>query len=1611
MADEDSLEGIRGLHQDLLVVSESQLPALERLFAELEARIADFRKLLDKPPKKEQSRQALCSGELQLVSTPRHKLMWAAPPGKITIGDEEYAINEEFKQGAIQLADTLNLDELEAARLFWSAQDDAATLDRSIFHSAVIRFHQYRQYLLECLRLVLLRSLDPGLENEEEGLSDTRVVFQEVVALILQPRDKASRCQPRFSKRCLSTMGDIKTWLQDLAGRVQSASVLGSIQLPEVVEMLEFQRNSLVRQHESLGAIICYLGKGNNTQLEDFEHLLNTAKAVDRFDDLLVHLLPAIVASSSRSGSVDGILSQSEAQAFHQKLASTQESSPWRLGYVRGAVRTLWLGEYSAWYTEPPDQALLTDHESQSEADARSTMFLEALKDGAFDFLLAVSIDVKPAEWYDPVRARLRELLQKKSPVIAPESAPFSDHFQLLLMEQLESFVDAFITNMPSTLRRLRVDEDLERMTTLEVHRGVDFDLDLERFIVMISYVYEHRADAAQSFWHDTDSNLFGFLQWVSKRLSTPRACAVSEMLIALSEGDDNSTAAHKFLLEESLTSASKLRKTHSLSWAHIFYEAQYFATKIRDEPVQTLDHRIYSANQVRTDKAAGEPETLNMLESYLRLMARLSRESSVARAWLLSHPTLRVLDLLFTLAGGQMPTDLRACAFDCLQALLRDKSSELGETVWLTLDQWISGAYTPGASTSKPGNTSLVPARVEEMAFAYMERGFDEPNAFVRLLQALVFPPVDRQGLNDTLPFPEHLGSTHRMPGIDPYVDFAVGRVFGTKLMEMRDTVQLRILRLSCLEFILTCLSTFNEDLLVFGSRSPVAADSAIGASSLAAYARLHPFARVMDWLFSDRVIEALFATTHQEVAELSNAPLDSPLSLGLICGIQIITAVLNLQVTYLDIVRPLVKASAPNRSAPVANASLASFEDAILNNLQLAVDLGLYCGIGNQELTMVSLTLLERLSMSRKLIASPTLDNARRLGRNKIIGIWEMNNESDRIAKSMVNEMQPDQREIGRGPETPGYLIKTNILRFLNRCIASLPNQPTVAHLLLGFTCTDANVEVDPSGAFAQDTSLFHTLLGIIAEYPDGGEGNMEAWLLDLKQAALRVLRQLWKAPITAIYTMTELRLHDFLFLLFVRQPVLSPNSSFDGLPVSDGQFLFHTSAHCFETFLRQRTAVLDYSTTEVRLVSQERTPTLQARILSTLLGNTATPEGEQLSNPSVFDLFDFVELEFGQGLAQPTLKYFAELDFEMCINRDEEPFVYDLGRVRQLLTLRHNELRKKVLLSTPTDEQDGVTEADSILVHLQTDNQRRGLLVARLDTLKAWVQLVMVMLESCDFEPDAKTTFILQALQLILPKLEKYSLENATEAMELALLSKALLANLRSVSSSLGKGRAGDVANDRLFHLFRVSLRGIHSPVATMELREVFYTISYRYLVGVSNASDTTVSLKRHSTQTIKASGERLIDVICDDAYAGEGTCRVSALLLLDGLLSLAQTERADYVHESLARLNFIGILVESIKHIPTELRETRAQGKHDCSHPCSPTLKLSDIPLLLSCYPAKLSLLLRISRTRPGATMVLDAGLFQSVRESQLFAADPDLGLGGYPFSVRLVENCA
>ena len=1426
----------------------------------------------------------------------------------------------------------MDLDEVESAKLLLQAQEYSKIFDRSLISSAIIRFQERRLLLLECLRLVLIYAANPDIEEVARGVS------RELIELILETKDGPSRNGSLFIQKAVKAMSDIEKWLQDLADRLQGTIALGQTLSQEADEISKFQQQILAQQHESLGAIITLLVKASYSDADNFFKLIDHLAGIDRWNLLAVHYVPVILSLISQHGSPEGHESLREARRLHNRIMDGNDSSTWKLRHLQVAIQTWWLSEYSGWYQEPQTGSPIQGVDLEAEAVSRSESFFSALKDGAFQCTLTICSQITPYEWYDPGRSSLISYLLREAPSLQKDTFQVSDWFRLLLVEQLETFVDAFISNMPDTLRRFKSEEDDQRK---RIHSNLqpqiregspEQDLHLERFLVIISFAYDQRTEAAQSFWSDSDSNLYGFLQWAAKRQSTPSVGAFCEMLRSISQSEGCADNAHRFLLEEQGIGSARIRRYGSLSWSQILGELTIYTSKIREQSSTNRSITIYSGKS--SSDNIDEPESVLMLESYLRLISHLCIESSDARSWILSQSNPHILDTLLTLCNNAVPARLQACSFIMIRSLLAGKSPDVTRLVWTGLDHWASGAYaTP--NVARPSKISSPMAWLEDVTFKSVSSTFDQANEFTALLLALMSPTDAVVNLNDQLPFPENLGATYRMPGVEPYIDLVLDQIFATMSIELEEPLENRVLAYNILTLLNVCLSTFNEDLLVLASRSTFDIEQAM-ESSLSTYVRLHPFCRTMEWLFNDRVLSALFATSHQSTEEILASSLGSPTVLSLLRSIEVMNYIMDLQSTYLNVARPLVKEQLNGRRQTVFNPSLASFEDSVALHLQLIIDLGQYAGLGIQELTVPSLKLLGKLASSRRLNTQHIQGSDFPRQGNRLVRAMENDGDLECISRPLALAMQIDPRDLEQDPESESWAIKSIILEFLVQTLNAMPEQPNLAHALLGFSCQGTIVAVDSEGLFAKGLSLFHAIQHLVAEYPDGSEGSMHLWALALRQMGMEVLAILWRSSLTSTLVLEELRAGEILFRLLLRQNSIDLGTLWNGRSIKQSDFIYTDSAEALQQYFWQRDSLYKYASTEIRLIAKEGAPSLKARIFSALLGSTNISDSEQLSNLSIFDLFDVIEL----GLPIPPEnfepKYFEGIDFNFATNVSTmgATSTYDIRLVEQILALRLNKLRKAGKLQDSNEEQQALTEANRIISRFQSVNNWTGLNIAREKALATWTDLITLTIEICDVDKDIRPALIFQALQILLPKLDVYSLETESGGQYIADLVRRLMFQFDFGVSVGESSQAGHLTNDRLFRVFRAAFKAINGPQSDMQFRETLYNICHCYFAQVIAVPDASLS-SRHSVQTLKAAGERTIEIICDDALGAQPTCRVAALFLLEALETSVEYEQSTYVIESLVQTNFLQIMVESIERIPLELRETGAQGESESS----------------------------------------------------------------------------
>ncbi|EPS44541.1 hypothetical protein H072_1477 [Dactylellina haptotyla CBS 200.50] len=1542
------LSDFEGLHEALLAIAESNPVPADTLDDLLNRHQDALQQLLDQRPKSDDSRKKIHSGKVQL-------------------SDDEYELNDAFVQATIELADELSLDETIAAELLLLGQEESTSLDREPRQAAIIIFHRRRHYIVECIRLILSLSTNEDVEPE---LRDTLKASAMAIA------GKGTN----FGDKIITAMSNIREWIRQLADKLRLAAFHNLLNAPELKDALWLQANALSQQHQALSLSITSLIQLEQCGMGELNAIVAGLKSQKEYDVLLVHQIPAFLSIVSFVLSPGTKNTVTEIKQKQAEFVRSGKDDRWDLQFLHAAVHLHWFTEMNGLVRDgPATLPIQIDYQKDIHDPCKL-----ALADGALDFFMAVAADTNTTTEMEASREDFRRFLQTKTPIHATEMVGILPDFRKTMNDQLENFMDSFISNMADVLKEIKTIEEEDHL----IQRESAYNL--ERFFLLIGFVFRNRNDAGMTFWSDRESNLYGFLTWASQRQTPMMAAAYCDMLSSLAYGTDSAQKTDQFLTEETNQPqhAHKNRRPQQVSWDYIFQSLQYYVTQLRPRPEPTHPTIGYRGMPPPVEPTELDEESVRVVDAYLRLITKVITFSEAARDRIFGNVNAQLIPTLMEMLDSPLPATLIASIFSTLSAFCITKSEGDNTQLWDAVDKWI---LNPLPHTG-PG---LQPLRTKPngyMTFVKSEvvmTSFPSALAFVKLMTSLI-RPVD-PSMTDVLPFPENLGSSSRLPGIDFYVDSivellteadAISKSTGHKQLSENEAL---LLQIACLEFILTSISSFDDQLIVVANTAPIAVDAVIQTSDLATYVRLHPFSRLMDHLFSESVLGALFSIIRRGVESADSAKEDSPLVQSLLMTVQIMTIIMDREHTYLEVVRPQLWKDDSALRKSVANTALSSFETAVLYHLSIVVHLGLLGGMGHSTLAVASLKLLTRLAASNTITSTPTSHFNRTTGKNRLLTITDSEGESRRIAFGFINclEKRIDPSGLVEGQIHPDIVVKLEILSFLNTCLASTPDKPTLAHLILGFSVNDNEVDIseEPSG-IGSGTSVFHSVLNIANSWEERDEQGsaFDGELIALKRTALTILHFLWKSKLTSSDTLYILRENKFFFAQFSQEVVISNSTLWDGIPFLAPEFFFNTSAECSRAYIDCRTYILDYLALELRQMSLlGAAGSLNAYYLC-LMGVTES-FGERLSHANIMDYLDFLELDVDGGFAPPEVAYFGGMNFNPYLRSaaGQEVEQYNIDNVRSMLQLRKAELKKSGRGGEEAEEIMDV-EMDNIALYLQQDNNFRQFKVSRILCLQHWCRLVVAILETAVSDPATKSSYIMQALQTVIPKLEQYCGSDERITAELTVVAQSLISNLDFASTNLGRDRGADVAHERLYQLFRLSLRGSQSPIASAKIREDFYDILCRYLNGMAGLSTQLSILNRRSLQTIRGSGERFLEILCNDAYVGAGTCKLLALNLLDALVALGQEEDSTYIVDVLRRQNLTVVLVQSLKSLDQEALQVTDGGES-----------------FMTLVKAITGFLLRLSRTKLGAGMVLNAGYFAILKECGLFTIDPDIGI--------------
>jgi nuclear pore complex protein Nup205 len=167
------------------------------------------------------------------------------------------------------------------------AESDVEVMGRSLLECGIIRFHQQRKYLLDCMR----RCID--LTNDEELEEDVKDMFGELTeACVFGAAVPGGQIVTpgKFVPRCMAAMADIRLWLQRITEKINSTNLMYQSRAaisPEVEESTEFSRTSLIGQHETLAVILCAAIEKHHSETKHFKDFFTLLKKTDRYDYML----------------------------------------------------------------------------------------------------------------------------------------------------------------------------------------------------------------------------------------------------------------------------------------------------------------------------------------------------------------------------------------------------------------------------------------------------------------------------------------------------------------------------------------------------------------------------------------------------------------------------------------------------------------------------------------------------------------------------------------------------------------------------------------------------------------------------------------------------------------------------------------------------------------------------------------------------------------------------------------------------------------------------------------------------------------------------------------------------------------------------------------------------------------------------------------------------------------------------------------------------------------------------------------------------------------------------------------------------------------------------
>ncbi len=1482
--------------------------------------------------------------------------------GTIEIDDQKFQLNQEFINDTIILAEDLNLDEIIAAKFLQQGALLSDQYDRSVLESAYYVFHKRRTYILECLKLIISYAFDSAMEGQAQSL------LSEFLKNICKSADP-KRPGFEFSGNCISEDVNIQERLKELNEKENRFRYHNNAQALEIVHV---RRDFYLQEHMCLVQILSYLIKKGQVGWREMKNIFDVLKTKEKVSTYECYMImPCIVFLFAVCGnSTDQKFTHTDIHLLQREVV--QFSSTFTLKSLGASFTLCWLSALSGICKVDDSLQASLNYSQDIHKNAQI-----AIDNGAFTFMIDMMLeysafsqeyDKSKEEYLQPFDSRISTL---DGHLKAPEG------FLFMLYDIFQIFVCSFISNMADILKEMKVNEEDAMMAqsmsesvmdSTENNMSVTFAL--EKFFVLISILYDSRVEACESFWLDQDSDQFGFLLWASMCSTPGMVASYCDMLASLCSGVKCGLQAYTFLLDDEDGGSSKGRKKYGISWDYIFESLKYYSEQLKS-PVATRTATLNAPTALAREADIPEIdfESAKVLNSYLRLLKKVLHTSGKAKHDIYHNESYQILKTLFNLLHCKVPSPLVASLLKTIAAFSTINTSGAQYFIWGMLDDWVFGNMINGNPTFAPSAVSRRSITIQSTILENIAQSFEETAAFLEVLSSLVrLENVSEFKLN----FPENLGATYRQPGIHSYIEFCCNTVFTNLNATLLPSPKLRyVLQIECLQTFLNSFESFRPELIANNKITGLNFEKAVQCSSIESYIQLHPACQILLSMTEPSVISILFEILKTEVTlgELDNG--DSTLVCSLIGkALKVLDWLLTLQELFFDIMLPILKeSSAFNKEKGSAPSTW--FEDALVYHMSVVCQIAFFVGIPNTSIAFSAVTLLSKIRDITQFQHSNNEQGTGKLRQTRLSDLLSTSEESRQIQFGFIQQLEADSTSTDEQAQ-----VNQAIYSFINETLISLPTVANVAHFLLGFTINpEGSLSLGSErGEIMSGVSLLHTILGITAAANVSDDTLISDDMATTVQACFQILANLSLSSMTSNLLMDifsessfledQIRREDFN----VQQSLLTR-----GNPEEDESVTTQSSFDRCKN-LMQIVAL------QLRWLSKRGSVTAVAGYVQILTG-LETVSGTSSKKFDTMHILSYLRcLDVNLANKEPSFKgynSFSSLPFnDFIIEVAKDLYQYDMERIFSLLCLKKSEL----LSDGKEADQDfvvSVHEQQARIMKLLTSRNNFHLIMqSRLAMIKAWAQLVNVILDTLTGDSKLLSTLIFEVISGILPCFSDFASKEVSVVEELMSLCVLLIAKLKDSWATGIKFKNGDrdFTTNRIRMLYITTLQACQSPQSTSRLRSYIYVIAHTFL---SFAGETERNM---ASSTIRR--DRLMEVVFNDAVHSDGQCKIMATLLLDSMVSSAPAESQLHLLNAMQRQNFIFVLLESLKDMDADLVAAAETTE--------------SITFEVTSFQVKCGLLLRLAQTRTGASYILSAGLFRVLHNCKLLLIDPELG---------------